>query len=516
MSLTLSSITSNSVAQQSFYRDVNSTIQRLNAGPAVRPKDGPSAFASYQRARVEENRLRTAGLNAERAQAFGSEVLSQLDRTATILDEVRNLVAEDDRVAAQPQIDALLSELDEINAAAEFAGRPLFSNGAAQTTEPAASTPPPAPTLGGVQLGFANGDLSFVANRWKGQFNPGEFLISGSQFTRSHEAGDTPVALGPINDGVTARDNATGTGYILHSRESVYSRFAAAPPHPGAANNLVTVVYDNGQFYYDDNNQLRAFTPEADDTLIAEVDFTNDTISPLTLPEPATTPEESEAPNAREATESADKFTFATTPKFTRHTTTLTLNAIGSADLGTAENRLADLATGGELSLSGDRARAIETIDAAIDQVDSAIAQTQTFVRVTVGSVERANQNSLAATQRFRQTLENRAGQQAAEDARRLLLRSAGQSLVNQATQDQANSLLSLIESVGGSRLSRPRGTQVQQTVQDAQLGQLAEALRTYNLAADLTFGPSEAEDSRALPNAGVETGVGLGLDLLA
>jgi len=132
----------------------------------------------------------------------------------------------------------------------------------------------------GIAAGYASGDLTFQANVWRGSTNTGEFTIDGTQFTRNGEAGGETVSLGDVNDGVAAIDNATGTGYILWSAQDVSQRFSPAP-HSANSSNLIAVVWDGSQWWVDNNSTLTAFTPVPTDVLIAEVDFSNDTMTSL-------------------------------------------------------------------------------------------------------------------------------------------------------------------------------------------------------------------------------------------
>jgi len=66
----------------------------------------------------------------------------------------------------------------------------------------------------------------------------------------------------------------------MYSEESVFSRFGAAPPHPGSASNFVVVLFDaeSGVWRYDRNGRFAVFGPRASDVLVAGVDFTADEV----------------------------------------------------------------------------------------------------------------------------------------------------------------------------------------------------------------------------------------------
>jgi len=129
----------------------------------------------------------------------------------------------------------------------------------------------------GIAEGFAAGDLSFFADRWRGSFNDGEFTVEGTYFFthRSYDGGSR-VSIGAVNNGIAAQDAATGRGFIMYSEESVHTRFASDAPYPHNSNHLIAVKYEGGQWYYDNNDGLHAFTRRSTDVLLAEVDFGGD------------------------------------------------------------------------------------------------------------------------------------------------------------------------------------------------------------------------------------------------
>ena len=81
------------------------------------------------------------------------------------------------------------------------------------------------------------------------------------------------VDLGPVGKGIAGDDAATGTGYIMHSRESLFVRFAANPPMDGNSDQMIPVRYADGSWQYCNNAGWHAFTPVAGDRLIASVNF---------------------------------------------------------------------------------------------------------------------------------------------------------------------------------------------------------------------------------------------------
>ncbi|MCB0072510.1 MAG: hypothetical protein KDE20_13670, partial [Caldilineaceae bacterium] len=132
----------------------------------------------------------------------------------------------------------------------------------------------------GISAGFSKGDLTFLGNYWGGSANDGEFKVTGTYFDvvarDKHEQ-----SVGSLNDGVAARVNATGEGYLMYSGQAVSTRFAVAAPPAGASDHVVIVVYENGQWLYDNGTTLTPFTPDNNDVLLAEIDFDANTVTPL-------------------------------------------------------------------------------------------------------------------------------------------------------------------------------------------------------------------------------------------
>lgn len=90
------------------------------------------------------------------------------------------------------------------------------------------------------------------------------------------------LPFGDLNLGVAAHDPRTGIGYIMYSEESVHTRFASEPPSAWAADHLIAVVYENGEWHIDRNkNTLVPFTPRSSDRLLVEIDFGANTANHL-------------------------------------------------------------------------------------------------------------------------------------------------------------------------------------------------------------------------------------------
>jgi RHS repeat-associated protein len=129
----------------------------------------------------------------------------------------------------------------------------------------------------GIALGYSSGDLTFTPNRYGGASNNGEFEIGGTYFKPNRPA----IWPAPLNSGVACQDTATGSGYILYSAESVFTRFAAHPPDGANADHFICAIYTGGVWQYDNNNAYYTFTPAETDILVASVNFTNDTVTSL-------------------------------------------------------------------------------------------------------------------------------------------------------------------------------------------------------------------------------------------
>ena len=132
--------------------------------------------------------------------------------------------------------------------------------------------------VAGINSGYASGDLVFTGNQWNGGTNDGEFGITGTFFEIETPSNGN---IGALGFGVAAQDDYSGTGYLLYSSESVFTRFASSLPHPSNATNLIAVRLEGTQWQYDNNLEWVNFTPVASDRLLASIDFTADTITSL-------------------------------------------------------------------------------------------------------------------------------------------------------------------------------------------------------------------------------------------
>lgn len=140
-------------------------------------------------------------------------------------------------------------------------------------------------TINGIVAGYISGDLVITPNMWDGVFNSGEFGVTGTQIT--HAAGTLTANVTPVNFGIAVTDDATGTGYMMYSQQSLFTRFGTSTNSntPGVfANNaahLLAVRLNGSQWQYNTNFAWRDFTPVVLDRLLAEVDFTADTVTSL-------------------------------------------------------------------------------------------------------------------------------------------------------------------------------------------------------------------------------------------
>ena len=137
-----------SSAVSGFDRDVRTTLDRLNAGLTVRPRDGAGAAAAYDATRLDQVKLETATGNLPRALAYTDALGAALADAAGVLDELRTLyVADGAGPDAADRVAGLLNRLDHAHDTAAFRGNRLFAERAdTPAAAPAApvADPPPA------------------------------------------------------------------------------------------------------------------------------------------------------------------------------------------------------------------------------------------------------------------------------------------------------------------------------------------------------------------------------------
>ncbi len=86
------------------------------------------------------------------------------------------------------------------------------------------------------------------------------------------------VSLGSLGNGITAKEDAAGTGYILYSPLGLTTRFTL---YPNQASHFAAVYYSNDTWYYYNNEIPIVFTPFPTDVLVASVDYSADTATLL-------------------------------------------------------------------------------------------------------------------------------------------------------------------------------------------------------------------------------------------
>jgi len=130
--------------------------------------------------------------------------------------------------------------------------------------------------INGIKQGFFESDATFIANQWAGAFNRGEFAHTGTYF----EVKDVYFETGDVGSGVAVHENAAGSGFIMYSEDNVFDRFSFAPPAPGNAEHFVAVRFTSFSNFWQFSNNFGwvNFDPAQGDRLIAEVDFTADSI----------------------------------------------------------------------------------------------------------------------------------------------------------------------------------------------------------------------------------------------
>lgn len=132
--------------------------------------------------------------------------------------------------------------------------------------------------IGGIELGYSSGDLTFLANRWNGVVNSGEFAIEGTFFDVEPSVVMQQKNLGAVNAGIRVSPDASGQGYILFSEQDIHSRFADGTPSVGNSDHLIAVQFIEGQWFYNNGNQWVPLTPLVSDRLVAQVDFETNSI----------------------------------------------------------------------------------------------------------------------------------------------------------------------------------------------------------------------------------------------
>lgn len=129
----------------------------------------------------------------------------------------------------------------------------------------------------GITLGVAEMRLGFVRNTWGGSGNTGELgLYAHEGYGDALVGYDEVKTIGDLNNGVALAEalGSSVTGYIMWSSANVHTRFSSNPPNSNNADHFIGVIYDGGQWKYDDNSEnFRSFTPTSSDILIAKAEW---------------------------------------------------------------------------------------------------------------------------------------------------------------------------------------------------------------------------------------------------
>ncbi|MDA8745011.1 PKD domain-containing protein [Rubripirellula amarantea] len=133
--------------------------------------------------------------------------------------------------------------------------------------------------VAGIASGYTSGDLDVFANQYNGKYGLGEFTVSGSHFVIGG-SGQTS-GLGELGGGIAVKEDASGTGYLMYSKQSVHDRFVDHAPRPANADHVIAVQYADGQWSYNNDLGWFSFDPAGTDRLLAAVDFDNDTATSL-------------------------------------------------------------------------------------------------------------------------------------------------------------------------------------------------------------------------------------------
>jgi RHS repeat-associated protein len=144
-------------------------------------------------------------------------------------------------------------------------------------------------TVGWYHLDEASGTAVIDASSYNndGTINNGaswSMGLSGHVF-QYYYLGDERVALRTVEitdvypqNNIWCDDYATGSGYLMYSEENLLERFSDYPPRH---KHIVCVKYSQSGWMYDYRNTYYPFTPNATDVLIAETDYSYDTVTDL-------------------------------------------------------------------------------------------------------------------------------------------------------------------------------------------------------------------------------------------
>lgn len=129
--------------------------------------------------------------------------------------------------------------------------------------------------IGGVQTGYDDGDIVVIAGRWNGWERPEEFTVLGTSFT-TFTSGDDVLLAGYLNHGVRVPDSATGTAYMIYSKEVVGQRFPDSGPFQ--AQHFFAARMASDQWQYATDSGWVPFQPRNSDLVIAELNLDDDSV----------------------------------------------------------------------------------------------------------------------------------------------------------------------------------------------------------------------------------------------
>ena len=84
------------------------------------------------------------------------------------------------------------------------------------------------------------------------------------------------ILVGDLNSGVAVSEDATGTGFILYSEQSVHERFGDIPA--ANADHFIAVRQEGNRFQYNNDTQWIDFEARVTDAAVARVDFDGDEV----------------------------------------------------------------------------------------------------------------------------------------------------------------------------------------------------------------------------------------------
>ena len=134
-------------------------------------------------------------------------------------------------------------------------------------------------TVHGVNQGFETSDIEFEPNLWNGEEDEGEFQVVGTNFKTGDIVGDAGAGL----FGIASDDFYFGEGYMLYSEQPLVQRFATEGVYSVNAPHVISVRFNEGTNGWEFHNNLdwHAFTPVANDRLLAHIDFATDVVTML-------------------------------------------------------------------------------------------------------------------------------------------------------------------------------------------------------------------------------------------